>query len=156
MNAARNILTIVACGVCLSAVGCTLGRVEPPGGYVPVEHPSPFRMRAVSPEGNAFGFRKWSNPGKDKGDLAYWTQFVRYQKADLGGYQLAGQKEIETDAGQSGTLFEFETGTGQGRYLWLVALFVTPREICAIEAGGPAARIEPDREKIRKAIATFR
>ena len=155
MRIARRWFVLPACAACLLSAGC-LRRIDPPKGYVPVEDPGRFKLKAVSAQGTVFALRQWSNPGGEQADLSYWTQAVEHEKVDVQGYKMRRRGEIETTEGRTGTLFEFETGSGQGMYLWLVALFVSPTEIAAVEAGGPASQLEPDSDKIRGAIKTFR
>jgi hypothetical protein len=138
----------------LFLAGCN--SINLPSGYIKVESPSPYQIKAFSAKGNAFAVRGRSNPGGREANLKYWSEAVAHQKVDIDGYRLLSRDEIEAESGIKGTLFEFETGAGPGRYLYLVALFVSPSRIRTVEAGGPADQLQPDLGEIRKSIRTLR
>jgi hypothetical protein len=145
--------------VCLSLLaiplvaGCSV--FEPPEGYVKVKDQHLYDTKAVSARGNVIALK--SRPNEDRSaDLKYWTQAVEYQKVDLDGMRLIDREAIKSAGGTDGTLFHFESGEGQAKIAYLVALYVTPTQIHTIEATGPAAALAPDMEKLRKSMLSLR
>jgi hypothetical protein len=134
--------------------GCTAGLDVPPG-YVKLHEPGPYDLKAVSARGAVIALK--SRPNEDaSADLAFWSQAVEHQKADLDGLCLAGRESVKSESGLDGVLFNFELGEGQGKVAYLIALYVTPRRIYTVEAGGPADLVAQDREKLRKALLSVR
>jgi hypothetical protein len=141
--------------VLLIVVGCAVPRINVPPGYVKLRDPGPYDLKAVSARGNVIALT--AHPNEDKSaDLAFWSQAVEHQKVDLDGMRLAGREDIKSAGGLEGVLFNFETGEGEGKVTYLVALFVTPQKIHTIEAGGAAAAIAGDIDKLRTAMLSVR
>lgn len=144
------------CLACVLVVlaGCT-ARIDTPPGYIKLRQPAPHDLKAVSAQGAVIALK--ARPNEDaSADLTFWSQAVEHQKVDLDGLRLAGRDPIKSDSGLPGILFDFELGEGQGKVTYLVALYVTPREIYTVEAGGPTDVIAPDLEKLRKAMLSLR
>ncbi len=70
--------------------------------------------------------------------------------------RLANRESIKSKRGLNGVLLSLETGTGQAKLSYLVALYVTPWRIHTIEATGPANLLDADRQKLRTAILSLR
>jgi hypothetical protein len=138
----------------ISLAGCT-ARIDAPPGYIKLREPAPYDLKGVSAQGAVIALK--ARPNEDaSADLAFWSQAVEHQKVDLDGLRLAGRDAIKSDSGLPGVLFNFELGEGQGKVTYLVALYVTPRQIYTVEAGGPNDIISPDLEKLRKAMLSLR
>jgi hypothetical protein len=134
--------------------GCTAA-LQAPAGYVKLREPFPYEFKAVSARGGVIALK--TRPNEDAAaDLAFWSQAVEHQKVDLDGLHLAGRESIKSTAGREGVLFNFETGEGQGKVTYLIALYVTPQRIFTVEAGGPAEIVAQDMEKLRTAILSVR
>ena len=147
-------------GLCLAlmllvAGGCAVPHIDLPAGYVKLRDPGSYDLKAVSARGNVFALT--ARPNEDESaDLAFWSQAVEHQKVDLDGMRLAGRDAIKSAGGLDGVLFNFETGEGAGKVTYLVALYITPQRIYTIEAGGAAALVAEDLEKLRKAVLSMR
>jgi hypothetical protein len=140
--------------VLISLAGCT-ARIDTPPGYIKLREPAPYDLKAVSAQGAVIALK--ARPNEDaSADLGFWSQAVEHQKVDLDGLRLAGRDAIKSGSGLPGVLFNFEVGEGQGKVTYLVALYVTPRQIYTVEAGGPTDIISPDLEKLRKAMFSLR
>lgn len=149
-------LTSVAAATCAAlagSAGCT--RIDAPSGYVVVRDPYGYDFKAVSASGSVFAMTARENPNRDAG-LDFWTRAVEHQKVTLEGYRLSGRSEIKTRAGQPGALFDLRVGSGNNEYTYLIGLFVTPRTIYTVEAGGLSKQIENDRVAIGEAMASLR
>jgi hypothetical protein len=141
-------------GLWLLMTGCTAA-IDLPDGYVKLRDAGPYDLKAVSANGTVIALTSRANQ-HDESDLAFWSRAVEYQKVDNDGMKLAGREDLKSDGGLDGVLFNFETGQGNGRLTYLVAIYVTPRQIHTIEAGGPADKIEADTDKLRAAMRSIR
>jgi len=129
--------------------------MDPPAGYVRLRNPGPYEMKAVSARGQVIALSSRANEDS-KADLKFWSDAVEYQKATLDGLKPIGRETVRSERGLDGTLLTFESGEGQGKMTYLVALFVTPSRIHTIEAAGPAVDLKTDMEKLRKSILSLR
>ena len=133
--------------------GCAT--IDPPEGYIKVRKSPEYDLKAVSARGNVIALSSRTNADRDAG-LDFWAQAVAYQKVDVDGMQLASSEPIKGKIGQEGVLFNFESGDGQAKTTYLVALYVTPSRIYTVEATGPASELAKDMDKLRKAMTSFR
>ncbi len=149
--------TSILCAVMLLAatyagVGCA--RIDAPDGYVELKDQHTHDFKAVSARGNVIALTSRDNEG-DSATLKFWTEAVEYQKVDIDGMKLAKREEITAANGLDGTLFQFESGEGQGKIAYWVALYVTPSKIHTVEATGPADAIAEDRDLLRTAMLSL-
>lgn len=131
------------------AAGCT--QFTPPEGYVQDTGNKAYDYKAVSARGHALGVKRRANVDKSA-TLQYWTDAIEHQKCDIDGFKLAAKDDIQSGDGRKGVLFNFESGEGQAKLTYLVALFVTPADITTVEAAGPTADFTADIPAIRKSI----
>lgn len=131
------------------AVGCT--QFTPPDGYVQDTGNQTYDYKAVSARGHALGVKRRANVDKSA-TLQYWTDAIEHQKCDIDGFKLAAKDDIQSGDGRKGVLFNLESGEGQSKLTYLVALFVTPADITTVEAAGPTAEFTADIPAIRKSI----
>lgn len=143
----------IALGLLALATGCA--RIDAPTGYVEVKNVYGYDYKAVSAQGNVFALTSRDNPA-GAGDLTFWSQAVEHQKVAIDGYRLEKREEIKAASGLAGTLFDLRVGSGSAEYTYLLALYVSPRTIYTVEAGGPSKRIETDRAAITRAMASLR
>ena len=134
--------------------GCA-PRIDVPTGYVKLREPGAYDLKAVSARGCVLALK--TRPNEDAtADLTFWSQALEHQKVDLDGLRLAAREAIRSNSGRDGVLFNFELGEGQGKVAYLIALYVTPHEICTVEAGGPADMMSQDMDKLRAAMSSVR
>ena len=133
--------------------GCAT--IDPPEGYITVNKAHGYDLKAVSARGNVIALSSRANEDSHAG-LEFWAEAVAYQKVDVDGMQLASSEPIKGKIGQEGVLFNFESGEGQAKTTYLVALYVTPSRIYTIEATGPTSELAKDMDKLRKAMTSFR
>jgi len=134
--------------------GCA-AQIDIPPGYVKLRQPGYYDSKAVSARGSVIAIKTRPNENATA-NLAFWSQAVEHQKVDLDGLRLAGREPLKSARGLDGVLFNFELGEGQGKVTYLVALYVTPRQIYTVEIGGPADAISQDMEQLRPAILSLR
>lgn len=144
-------LTIIAAACSLP--GCITGRLDAPEGYIETRYPGQYEQRFISSDHNVLAVRAMDNP--KGGTLDFWTKAVRNELTSIIGYELKAESDIA--AGRLvGRLFEFAASTDHGDYTYLVAVFVTDRQVSVVEAGGPADAMAADRDKLLHAIASLR
>lgn len=149
----KRIVTLCMMMSAVLAFGCA--PIEAPEGYIKDSSSRAYDFKAVSARGNVIACNVRANENS-KADLKYWSDAVEYQKVDIDGMRLAGRETISSNGGTEGVLFNFESGEGQGRTTYLVALYVTPMRICTIEATGPAESIAGDMDKLKASMKTVR
>ena len=150
----RTCILVSLLAATLIALGSGCSAFDPPEGYVKLKDSQPYDEKAVSARGNVIALRTRANENRSA-DLAFWSQAVEYQKVDLDGMKLVKREPIKSAGGADGTLFHFESGEGQAKIAYLVALYVTPMRISTIEATGPAEPIAGDLEKLRKSMLSL-
>lgn len=141
--------------VMLSAFFAGCAPIDPPNGYVKVSDQHGYDYKAVSARGNVIACNVRSNSDKSA-DLKFWTEAIEHQKVDIDGMKLAGRDSLKSQSGLEGVLFRFESGEGQGKTAYLLALYVTSWKIYTIEATGPAESIAKDLDKLRASMQTIR
>lgn len=134
-------------------LGCA--PIEAPDGYIKDSSSHAYDFKAVSARGNVIACNVRSNEDKSA-DLKFWSDAVEYQKVDIDGMRLAARDKITSNSGTDGVLFNFESGEGQGKTTYLVALYVTPMRIYTIEATGPAESIAKDMDKLKASMQSIR
>jgi len=147
-------LAAVLAAVSFSGAGC--GKAfEAPDGYVMLPSPSYYyRAEAVSADGVYLGLREAR--ASEEGDLAFWTKAVRNEVEQGRGYVFVSEAETRSADGTAGKRMEF-TANLQGReFGYLVALWVTGKEVHVAEAGGAKEKFDVDRGKLEKALGTVR
>lgn len=133
--------------------GCA--RIDPPIGYIEVKDQQRYDFKAVSPRNNVIALKSRPNESRDA-DLDFWAKAVEYQKVEIDGMKLAGRERIKSGHGLDGVLFDFESGEGQTKITYLVALYVTPTRIVTVEATGPTESIANDIDGLRNSILSVR
>ncbi len=137
----------------LAAAGCAA--IEPPEGYVKVKKDKLYDFKAVSARGNVIALKSRSNEDRSA-DLKFWSDAVEYQKVDIDGMKLVNRESIKSASGLEGVLFHFDSGEGQAKTSYLVALYVTPARIHTVEATGSAKALAEDMDKVRKSMLSLR
>jgi hypothetical protein len=141
--------------ICAALLMSGCSAIDPPEGYVRVKDQTFYDVKAVSPRGHVIALK--SRPNEDRSaDLKFWTQAVEYQKVDIDGMKLIDRESIKSSGGLEGTLFHFESGEGQAKITYLVALYVTPTRITTVEATGPTTALAMDMDKLRKSMFSVR
>ncbi|MBN2559339.1 MAG: hypothetical protein JXQ75_00210 [Phycisphaerae bacterium] len=136
----------------LAACGCAA--IDPPEGYVKVKEHRLYDFKAVSARGNVIALK--SRPNEDRSaDLKFWSNAVEYQKVDIDGMKLVKKESLQSASGLEGVLFHFDSGEGQAKITYLVALYVTATKIHTVEATGPARAVAEDIDKLRKSMLSL-
>ncbi len=153
MSALRLFCCVCLCTLVPVAAGCAM--IEPPAGYVAVKEHSGYDFKAVSSVGNVIALT--ARPNEDRSaDLKFWSEAVIHQKVGIDGMKLAAKDAIKSKSGLDGALFNFESGEGQAKISYLVALYVTPVRIYTIEATGPAKALAEDMDKLKASMQSLR
>ncbi len=149
----HRLVLLCSCLAVICLTGCVT--LDTPQGYVALRDPEPYDYKAVSARGTAIALTTRQNEDRSA-DLDFWSEAIEYQKVDLDGMELTSREAIRTKSGLDGVLFEFESGEGQGKIKYLVAVFVTPSTIHTVEVVGEAEPVATDMDQLRKAICSLR
>jgi hypothetical protein len=139
----------------VTSVGCGVGfKAETPAGFVALKDQAPgYEYRATTPDGLVLAVRVIDND--PPGDDAFWTGAIELRLRALGGYALLDRHPVTCKTGQSGTQLRFGHDEGTNPHLYVVTLFVTPKRLFVLEAGGAKALMERDKAKVDAFVASF-
>ena len=151
----KRTMTTAALLCVLAAVGCRPA-IDMPDGFVTVEDSDrdPYDLRAVSADGVALGVRRHDNP--ENGTLDFWAEAVRNELTSGRHYKLAKTEPIESKAGLSGRLLTFTVEKSGTPFTYVVAVYVSSRQVTLAEAGGKTEAVKPRLAAIKEAMATVR
>ena len=110
--------------------------------------------RAVSADGVAVGLRTVENP-KD-GTLAFWSQAIEGEMTGARGYKLEKAEDIAAAGGAPGRLLTFTAQRSGADFTYLLAVYVSGRQVLIAEAGGRSERVAEKIEPIRKSLLSVR
>ena len=134
--------------------GCAHSLVLPQSFIpVPADQRQGYDVRAVSPDGVVLAVRAEQSPAG--GSLEFWTQAAR-NELEGRGYKLEAKEDVRGDAGRAGRLLSFSTQREGAEFLYILALYVGPRDILTAQAGGKADLLKPMQAEIRKALLSAR
>ena len=125
-----------------------------PNNFVELDDQKSYDYRATSPEGVVLGVRAVDNDSK--GTLAFWSQAVELKMQEKAGYALLDKKEVQCLGGQKGTQLRFAHDDGGDPHLYVVSVFVTPKRIYLLEAGGTKTDVERYGESLDWSVRIFR
>jgi hypothetical protein len=147
-------LAIAAFGLQLAACAPAFEPATPKGYVVLDEEDSLYDYRAVTAEGTVIAARAIEH--EPQGDLAFWVKAVQNQMRRRGGYALLGSTDVKSADGVPGKKLEFGHDEQSSPHLYYVTLFVTPKHVFVIEAGGKKELMSKEAANIDFALANFR
>jgi hypothetical protein len=149
MNA-RNLLLVAAlCG--LSGLGCATSRIDNPPGFAVHGRSGEYDFRASDGEGVVLAVRSEAN--RPRGDLAFWTSSLD-SRLRLAGYEARERQPIVSADGLPGQQLRYAVQDAGREIAFWVTVFVTPRRVVIVEAGGDTAFFGPKVELVQSAIAS--
>lgn len=89
------------------------------------------------------------------GDVTMWQNAIQ-KYLSIKGYHLAEKKEIATSENLKGVYTEYLYSYNAEPYVYGIALFVKDEYIFLIEAGGPKQKYLAHRDRMLKAVNTFK
>lgn len=141
-------LATVACGPTFQA--------QPPAGAVEIENDyDDYDFRATTADGLVFAVRQIDHD--PEGDAAFWLTAIKNRMRERGGYALLEEVAVQSADGVRGTQLRFGHDESSGSpHLYYLTLFVTPRSLFLVEAGGTKELMTKHAADVDAAIKAFR
>jgi hypothetical protein len=122
-----------------------------PTGFVDLGDSYPHgEYRAATADKVDIGVRAFDN--EPKGNLPFWSRVLERRIREMGGYALLDKRDVAAQGGLTGVAMRFGHDEGKTPYLYTVALFVTPKKIYLVEAGGEKDEVTKVEPLIQEAI----
>ena len=150
-----GILAILIITAAAGLPGCLPGTLKLPEHFVSVdeEDRGDYLVRGVSADGVVVALRSREN--LKNGSLKFWHEAVRSELAGR-GYRLGETEDITSDAGVAGKMMTFSVRSRGVPFTYILALYVQPRQVLIVEAGGKADDIKARLDDIHKSLLTAR
>ncbi len=146
----RRAAVLVAVAALAGLGGCTPVIATPPG-FAELDSGDGYRYRASNADGVVLAVRREKND--PKGDLAFWSGAIDAQLRRA-GYTAVEAHDVEA-AGVKGKQIRYLiTRSGREHAYW-VNVFVTPKKVITLEAGGDKELFAHEEEAIKKAIGSL-
>jgi hypothetical protein len=146
----KRLLTLSA--VLLTFAGCQT-QMEVPEGFVRLEQPGRYDVKAISPDGVSVSARRIDVP--DDSTLDFWVEAVG-NELTAGGYTHIQNEDVTDAAGHPGRLLWFDRELEGRRYTYVTGLYTLSNRLLVAEAGGPADAFETRRKAIRESLLSVR
>ncbi len=113
-----------------------------------------YDYRATTADGLVIGVREIVHD--PKGEEAFWLQAIKNRMRDSGGYALTESVPVQSGDGVKGTQLRFGHDEDEGKpYLYNVTLFVTPKKLILVEAGGSKDQMKEHQVEIDRVISSL-
>jgi|GEM_PF-3940174 len=142
----KNVVSFVCLFVILFLSGCGL-KVNTPSGFAKMKKPGIFfKYRAISSDEVAIAFKVRKN--EPVGDVAFWSKIIKEKVPLIYGYSFVQEKDCVTGNNVKGKLLEFLVDNSDGKYTYLIGIFVKSKKIWIFESGGKKEAFETHRKDI--------
>lgn len=142
---------------CLST-GCRPGPTElaMPEDFVELDEQrrGEYDVRGMSADGVVLGLRRHDN--LDNGTLAFWQQALHNELINRGYKLQAPPETVTSGGGVDGKLMTFKTTSRGTEFLYVLAMYVQPRTVTTVEAGGKADAVREHMDEILKSVRSAR
>jgi hypothetical protein len=125
----------------------------PPGFVVLDEEYANYDYRATTADGLVLAAREIEH--EPVGDVNFWVRAVENEMRMRGGYAHLETKTVKNRQGLEGRQLWFGHDEGSKPHLYMVTLFVTPKWIYLLEAGGTKEQVDKQRTQITWAVDNF-
>ena len=152
----KRILTATILAVLAAAAGCG-PTMDLPDGFVRAHKPGLFgyALRGVSADGVVAGVRdSYENPAN--GTLSFWATAIRNELIRSRGYVPVADEAVKSDTGVCGRLMTFGAERSGAAFTYVVAVYVTGRQVHVAEAGGRAEAVGPKTASLKTALLSVR
>ena len=151
----RTKLVLTLLVLCASA--CSPGfKAATPPGFVKLDNDyDDYDFRATNADGLVMGVRELDHD--PVGEDAFWLKAIKNKMRTQAGYALLGETAVTTQSGLKGTQLRFgHDHDGNNPHLYFITLFVTPKKLFLLEAGGTKKLMLANKAKIAATIQAFR
>jgi hypothetical protein len=154
--ARRTALAVVGFALASFAAGCASFAINTPSGFGQLrdQRAQHYDYRAVSAYGVALAVRVV--PNAERGNLEFWSEVVDRHLQHGGVYHPAGSVDVRTSTGLQGRRLAYAFGDPQSGQTYWVTVFVTPRKVYLVEAGGGVDAFTRARDNVERSIQSFR
>jgi hypothetical protein len=140
------------------AGGCTPspGKLEMPEHFVKLDEQrrGEYEVRGMSADGVVIGLRRHEN--LENGTVGFWRDAL-HNELTTRGYQPVGDEEDITSArGTKGKLMTFTTTSRGTEFLYVLVMYVQPRTVTTVEAGGKADAVRKHLDELKKSMRNVR
>lgn len=109
--------------------------------------------RAATADGVVLGIRAYKNEPKVEMNVAIQALENRVRLGQ--GYALIAEKDVTARDGTKGKMLQFGHDEPRGPHLYYVTLFITPKRVFVLEAGGKKELVDAAQKSIDWSIANF-
>ena len=138
----------------LLLAGCKPG-VKTPKDFAQLKKPGGvFKYRAISSDEVTIAFKKRKN--EPKGDISFWAKVMKDKVPLVYGYVFVKDQEVRTGNGVKGKILEFQVDQQEGKYVYMVGVFIKFKKLWIFEAGGKQESFDAHRKDIIAAVKSMR
>ncbi len=150
-----RIASIVLFGFALTlAAGCKPG-VKTPSDFAKLREPGySFKYRAISSDEVTIAVKKRKND--PKGDVSFWAKVLKEKVPVVYGYTFSKDEDVTTNAGIKGKILEFEVVQDEGKYIYMLGVFIKRKKMWLFEAGGREEAYKSHRQAIVQAMKSMK
>ena len=129
--------------------------VKTPDDFAQLKDPGyEFKYRAISFDEVTIALKLRKND--PKGDVKFWSKVLKEKIPLVYGYTFVEESNVTTDKGRDGTLLQFEVDQEDGKYLYLVGVFIKKKKMWLFEAGGRHEAFKAHEKDIIRAIKSMK
>ncbi len=150
----RTILLLVTA---LVLVGCGHNfNAATPKGFVELkdQEDQGYDYRATTADGLVIAVREIDND--PEGPIEFWSRAIENSMRQRGGYALLEKRDVKNVDGLDGTQLRFGHDEASKPHLYYVTLFVTPKKLFVLEAGGTKQQMESHEAQLDWSVKEFR
>ena len=137
----------------VSGCGPSFQAATPPGFVVLDEEYPAYDYRATTADGLVLAVREVEH--EPQGDVSFWVRAIENEMRMRGGYAHLETKTVKNRQGLEGRQLWFGHDEGSKPHLYIVTLFVTPKWIYLLEAGGTKEQVDKQRTQLTWAVDNF-
>jgi len=150
----KRFLSLAVLAAALAGCGATM---DLPDGFVQAHKRgrSGYRIRGVSADGVVAGVREgYRNPAN--GTLDFWATAIRNELVRSRGYVPVSDQPVKSDTGRCGRLMTFQSRRSGAAFTYMVAVYVTDRQVRIAEAGGRTEAVQPKMVALKSSLLSVR
>lgn len=129
-------------------------RVKTPDDFARLTEPGyNFKYRAISSDEVTIAVKKRKN--NPRGDVKFWAKVMKEKVPLVYGYTFKKDEDITTGNGVKGKLVEFEVEQEEGKYIYMLGVFVKGKKMWIFEAGGKEEAFKSKRSVVVRTIKSM-
>lgn len=138
----------------LVAPACASFHINTPNGFAELEDDERYDYRSINADGVVIAVRAVRN--EPQANLEFWGRVVD-ERLRRQGYVPDGNPEpVQSANGLAGVMFRYGATVGGREHRYQVAVFVRPKKVFVLEAGGDREVFEPAAAAVARAFRSFR